>query len=354
MHFAQAQAPRNEALAVAKELVHRLHDECEERQHLAVESFRLVRSRRIAAEPPHTCTSASHASAPGIMPPLARRLSGSSSPARPFSTASAPPVSSIVRRTSIAEPSILSTRKFDGCARARRSPRRRADADVFGSVLDARRNLRRVDHAAEKARKLALADSGDARRLQDHARGAGALGLAHEGDLLLGGLAEYRDRERPRVAAAAASSSAERSSGASLPTSVARPSTAIPGACAKACFDLHAESFEIQASVGAKERVLHRHDAAHHFASNSCSSALLDMSKPPLPMAASCAAQNAGTSRCRPISSCTRADAAAIALRPSSSERERAAALAPCSARRRAAPSLQRSARSSSAVLRCR
>ena len=42
----------------------------------------------------------------------ARRLSGSSSPARPFSTVSAPPVSSIVRRTSIAEPSILSTRKF--------------------------------------------------------------------------------------------------------------------------------------------------------------------------------------------------------------------------------------------------
>ena len=40
----------HEALAAAKELVHRLHDECEERQHLAVESFRLVRSRRIAAE----------------------------------------------------------------------------------------------------------------------------------------------------------------------------------------------------------------------------------------------------------------------------------------------------------------
>ena len=44
-----------------------------------------------------------------------------------------------------------------------------------------------------KKRKLALADSGDARRLQDHARGAGALGLAHEGDLLLGGLAEHGD-----------------------------------------------------------------------------------------------------------------------------------------------------------------
>src|SRR6185295_13888946 len=71
-----------------------------------------------------------------------------------------------------------------------------ADADVFGRVLDSRRYAGGINHAPEEAQQRRLVDAGSARWLQHDAGGTGALGLAHEFDLFLDGLAEHGNRER--------------------------------------------------------------------------------------------------------------------------------------------------------------